>query len=126
VRGARLSGVSYEGWSGKDDLFEHGEDGWDRASVKLNTHPLHPFPDVKPTDLLKPTAANKVRLVVDCLIVGVAMALLSYFPLLMIAFTRPDDISSWIYGTMLTIGSVSALLLFSVAVIEERRFRASL
>jgi hypothetical protein len=118
--------VTSEGWTGKDDLFERGEDGWDRASIKLKTHPLHPFRDVKPSDLLKPTAANKMRLVVDCLIVGVAMALLSYFPLLMIAFTRPDDISTWIYGTMLTIGSLSALLLFSVAVIEERRFRASL
>jgi hypothetical protein len=67
-----------------------------------------------------------VRLVVDCLVVGVCMALLSYFPLLLIAFTRTNDISSWIYGTMLTIGSASALLLFSVAVVEERRFRASL
>jgi hypothetical protein len=118
--------VTYEGRTGKDDLFERGEDGWDRASIQLRSHPLHPFPDVKPADLIKPTAANKVRLLVDCVIVGVAMALLSYFPLLMIAFTRPDDISSWVYGTMLTIGSVSALLLFSVAVIEERRFRASL
>jgi hypothetical protein len=118
--------VSYEGGSDKDDLFQRGEDGWDRASIKLNTHPLHPFRDVKPADLLKPTAANKVRLAVDCVIVGVAMALLSYFPLLLISYTQTADLSSWIYGTMLTIGSVSALLLFSVAVIEERRFRASL
>jgi hypothetical protein len=110
----------------RDDFFKRGEDCFDRASITLNTHPLHPFPDVKPADLLKPTAANKVRLVVDCLIVGVALALLSYFPLLMIAFTREEDLSSWIYGTMVTIGSVSALLHFSVAVIEERRFRASL
>jgi hypothetical protein len=115
-----------KGWMDKDDFMKRGEDGWDRASITLKTHPLHPFPDVKPGDLIKPTAANKVRLVVDCLIVGVALALLSYFPLLMIAFTRDDDLSSWIYGTMVTIGSVSALLLFSVAVIEERRFRASL
>jgi hypothetical protein len=118
--------MSAKGWMDKDDVFQRGEDGWDRASITLKTHPLHPFPDVKPADLLKPTAANKVRLAVDCVIVGVAMALLSYFPLLLFSYTQTADLSSWIYGTMLTIGSVSALLLFSVAVIEERRFRASL
>jgi hypothetical protein len=118
--------MSSKGWMDKDDFMKRGEDGFDRASITYRSHPLHPFPDIKPADLLKPTAANKVRLVVDCLIVGVALALLSYFPLLMIAFTRDEDLSSWIYGTMFTIGSVSALLLFSVAVIEERRFRASL
>ena len=118
--------MTYEGWTDKDDLFERGEDGWDRASVKLNTHPLHPFPDVKPADLLKPTAANKLKLAIDCLIVGVAMALLSYFPLLMISWTQTEDLSSWIYGTMATVGGGSALLLFVVAVTEERRFRASL
>jgi hypothetical protein len=119
--------MTYEGWMDKDDdLFKRGEDGWDRASIKLNTHPLHPFPDIKPADLLLPTAANKTRLVVDCLAVGLAMALLSYFPLLLFAWTQTSDLSSWIYGTMATVGAGSALLLFVVAVTEERRFRASL
>jgi hypothetical protein len=110
----------------KDDFMKRGEDGFDRASMTLKTHPLHPFPDIKPADLLKPTATNKVRLAVDCVIVGVAMALLSYFPLLMISWTQTADLSSWIYATMATIAGGSALLLFVVAVTEERRFRASL
>ncbi|HYZ18549.1 MAG TPA: hypothetical protein VE615_03300 [Gaiellaceae bacterium] len=109
-----------------ESLFDPAEDGWDRPSIKLNTHPLHPFPDLGPADLLLPSNANKLRFVLDCLAVGLAMALLSYFPLLLISWTQTRDLSSWIYGTMTTVGAGSALLLFVVAITEERRFRAEL
>ncbi len=107
-------------------IFERGEDGWDRASIQLNTHPLHPFPDIKPADLIATTAGNKTRLVVDCLAVGLVMALMTYFPLLLYAVTQTSDLSTFIYTTMAVVGGGTAFLLFVVAVTEERRFRAEL
>jgi predicted lysophospholipase L1 biosynthesis ABC-type transport system permease subunit len=109
-----------------DEVLERGNDpkGWDRASIQINTHPLHRFPNVSPLDLLRPTAANKVRLVLDCLAVGVSLALLVYFPLLMIAFTTTIDLTAWILGTMVTIGGVAAVLLFFAALADEREFRS--
>ena len=109
-----------------DELLERGTDakGWDRASIQVNTHPLHPFPNVSPFDLLRPTAANKLRLVVDCFAVGVALALLVYFPLLMISFTTTADLSAWIAGTMVVIGGTTAILLFFAALADEREFRS--
>jgi predicted lysophospholipase L1 biosynthesis ABC-type transport system permease subunit len=109
-----------------DELLERGADakGWDRASIQVNTHPLHPMPRVSPLDLLRPTAANKVRLVLDCLAVGVSLALLVYFPLMMISFTTTTDLSAWIAGAMATIGGAAAILLFFAALADEREFRS--
>ncbi|HET7856040.1 MAG TPA: hypothetical protein VFL41_06240 [Gaiellaceae bacterium] len=119
--------MASDGWMDKEsNLFERGEDGWDRASIQLKTHPLHPFPDVQPADLIVSTAANKVRLAVDCVAVGLGMALFSFFPLLLFALTQTRDLSTVIYGTMTVVGGGTAVLLFIVAVTEERRFRAGL
>jgi hypothetical protein len=109
-----------------DEVLKRGNDpkGWDRASIQVNTHPLHPMPRVSPFDLLRPTAANKVRLVVDCFAVGVALALLVYFPLLMVSFTTTADLSAWIAGTMILIGGAAAVLLFFAALADEREFRS--
>jgi hypothetical protein len=109
-----------------DEVLQRGNDpkGWDRASIQVNTHPLHPSPNVRPLDLLRPTAANKARLVIDCLAVGVCLALLVYFPLMMISFTTTADLSRWILGTMATIGGAAAILLFFAALADEREFRA--
>jgi hypothetical protein len=109
-----------------DEVLQRGNDpkGWDRASIQVNTHPLHPMPRVRPLDLIRPTAANRIRLVVDCLAVGIALALLVYFPLMMISFTTTADLSAWIAGTMLGIGAAAAVLLFFAALADEREFRS--
>ena len=100
--------------------------GWDRASITMTTHPLHAFPNVSQADFILPSAANKVRLVADCLTMGVAFALLIYFPLMMIGFMSTNDHTDWILGTMLTVGFGTAILVFIVAIADERAFRAEL
>jgi hypothetical protein len=109
-----------------DELMESGNEpkGWDRASIQYRSHPLHPMPKVSPFDMLRPTAANKARLVVDCLAVGASLALLVYFPLMMIAFMTSEDLSTWILGTMVAIGGSAAILLFFAALADEREFRS--
>jgi len=109
-------------------FMEGGEDpkGWDRASITLKTHPLHPFPDVSQADLLLPSAANKLRLVADCITLGGAIALICYFPLMLVGFMTTSDITAWILGTMLAAGLGSAVLIFIIALADEREFRASL
>jgi hypothetical protein len=110
------------------EVMKRGEEprSWDRASIKVNTHPLHPRPRVRAEDLLLPSATNKFRLVADCLGVGAVMSLLAYFPLLLFALASTSDLSMWILGAMLTVGCVSALLLFAVTLVDERRFREDL
>ena len=98
--------------------------GWDRASISMKTHPLHAFPDVSQADFILPSAANKLRLVADCLAMGVAFALLIYFPLMMIGFMSTSDQTGLILGTMLTAGLGTAILVFLVAIADERAFRA--
>ncbi len=109
-------------------FMETGDEpkGWDRASITMKTHPLHPFPDVSQADFMLPSAANKLRLVADCLTIGAAFALLVYFPLMMIGFMSTSDQTDWILGTMLTAGLGTAILVFLVAVADERAFRAEL
>jgi hypothetical protein len=100
--------------------------GWDRASITMKTHPLHAFPDVTQADFILPSAANKLRLVADCLTLGGAFALLIYFPLMMVGFMSTSDQTGLILGTMLTVGLGTAVLVFLVAIADERAFRAEL
>ena len=108
--------------------MDPGEDpkGWDRASIALNTHPLHPSPQISQADLLLPSAGNKVRLVADSITLGLAIALLCYFPLMLVGFTTTSDITGWILGTMVTVAVVTAVSVFVVAIADERDFVASL
>jgi hypothetical protein len=110
------------------EFMETGDDpkGWDRASITMKTHPLHAFPSVSQADFILPSAANKFRLVADCLAIGAAFALLVYFPLMMIGFMSTSDQTRLVLGTMLTAGFGSALLVFLVAVADERAFHAEL
>ena len=109
-------------------FMEGGEDpkGWDRASVSFKSHPLHPMPRVTQEDLIMPTAARPLRRLLDCVVVGISLALLCYFPLLLIAYMSTGDISTWIYGTMITVASVTTVWVFTLTVLGERRFRAEL
>ena len=92
-------------------LFEAGDDpkGWDRASLRLNTHPLHPAPRLSQADFLLPEARNLLALLLDSLLLGAALAVLCYFPLLMASVMVPH-LENWVWGTMGVVGCGSALL----------------
>ena len=107
-------------------FMEGGEDpkGWDRASVSFKSHPLHPMPRVKREDLIIPTAPRPLRRLLDCAVVGISLALLCYFPLLMVAYMSTSDMSTWIYGTMIAVASLTTVWVFTLTVLDERRFRA--
>lgn len=97
-------------------LFDPGNDpeGWDRASLRLNTHPLHPVRRLEQTDFLLPRAGSLLRLLGDGALLGVCLALLCYFPLLLVSFMVETDISAWMYGTMATVAAGGlVLVLFS-------------
>jgi hypothetical protein len=109
-------------------FMQQGEDpkGWDRASITLKTHPLHPMPNVTPQDLILPNALNKTRLVLDCLAIGGATAALVYFPLMLIGFMSTSDQSSLIFWSLAIAFAVTAVYVFVVAILDERAFRAEL
>jgi hypothetical protein len=91
-------------------LVRAGEDrrGWGRASIIVQTHPLHPEPPVSAADFLLTARQDPLRLAGDCAIVGVAFAVLAYFPLLLVAWATTADLSTWIWGTMGTVGALGA------------------
>jgi hypothetical protein len=109
-------------------LFGHQEDpkGWDRASIKMKTHPLHPMPRVTQSDLLLPSATDKLRLTADCLAFGAAFAVLCYFPLLLVSYATTADLSRLIVTTLVIAGCGSAIMVFFAALRSEREFQREL
>jgi hypothetical protein len=91
-------------------LTRKGDDpkGWDRASIRLRTHPNHPFPNLSQKDLLLPQRSDVLRLVGDAVVVGAAVACLAFFPLLMVAFTRSQSLTWfwWAVGAAGLLGAV--------------------
>jgi len=85
---------------------------WGRASITLNTHPLHRMPRIGQADLLLPNGQNPLRLAGDCLVVGVLFAGVAYFPLLMVALATKVDLRLWIAAAMGGAGVVGALYVF--------------
>jgi hypothetical protein len=83
-------------------LFDPSDDpkGWDRASLRLNTHPLHPVRRLTQSDFLLPRAGSALRIVADGVMVGGSLALLCFFPLLLVSFMVTADLSAVIVGTM--------------------------
>jgi hypothetical protein len=98
-------------------LFDAADDpkGWDRASLRLNTHPLHPVRRLTQSDFLLPRASTALRLVGDSVVLGGSLALLFYFPLLLVSFMVTADISAWLYGAMGTIAAAGAALVVASA-----------
>jgi|GEM_PF-3291913 hypothetical protein len=86
--------------------------GWGRASITVNTHPLHRMPRIGQADLLLPNGQNPLRLAGDCLVVGVLFAGFSYFPLLMVALATKLDLRLWIVAAMGGAGILGALYVF--------------
>ena len=97
-----------------DSLYQSGEDpkGWDRASMRLQTHPLHGSPDLRSTDLLLPDRFDALRLVGDCAVVGAAFSILAYFPLLLVSLGTPYDLGAWFWRTVGGVGIAGALYVF--------------
>jgi hypothetical protein len=102
-------------------MFEPGDDpkGWDRASLRLNSHPLHPVRRLSQTDFLLPRATSLAKLLGDSVIFGAALAGLFYFPLLMVRMVVPKS-TTWIVATVAAIGAAGALLVLVSAWIAER------
>jgi hypothetical protein len=86
--------------------------GWGRASIRLNTHPLHRMPRITQTDLLLPNGQDPLRLAGDCLVIGVLFAAIAYFPLLLVALTTTVDLRVWIAVAMGAAGLAAALYVF--------------
>jgi hypothetical protein len=112
------------GGSPEPDLFERREDpkGWDRASITVKTHPLHPFPRVTQADFIVPSASDWLRLVGDCLVFGACVGLISFFPLWIADVMASGRLANWVWGTMAVIGALGAVFLFVVASRNERAY----
>jgi hypothetical protein len=106
-------------------LTDSGEDpkGWDRASVALNTHPLHRFPRVSQKDFILPPAGDRLRLLGDAAVFGACMALLCFFPLWVANVLTVGGLDGWIWQVMLFTGVGSALFLFVQATRAEHAFQ---
>jgi hypothetical protein len=91
---------------------EDDRKGWGRATIRLLTHPLHRMPRITQADLLLPNGQNPLRLVGDCLVIGIVFGATSYFPLLMVALTTTVDLRAWIVGVMAAAGVAAAAYVF--------------
>jgi hypothetical protein len=93
-------------------LFDPGDDpkGWDRASLRLNTHPLHPVKRLTQADFVLPKPGNVLRLLGDSVLFGCALAGLCYFPLMLISMMVENDISNWIWIALATAAGGGAAL----------------
>jgi hypothetical protein len=102
-------------------LFDPGDDpkGWDRASLRLNTHPLHPTPRLSQADFLLPRATDLAKLVGDALVLGTVMAVLCYFPLLIVNIMVEGNMN-WVWATMAVVGGGTAGLVLISGLAAER------
>jgi hypothetical protein len=91
---------------------EESRKGWGRASIRLNTHPLHRMPRITQTDLLLPNGQTPLNLVGDCVVIGVAFALLAFFPLMLVALTTTRDLRVWMAVAMGATGLAGAVYVF--------------
>jgi hypothetical protein len=103
-------------------LFEPGDDpkGWDRASLRLNTHPLHPVKRLTQADFVLPKGGTALRLAGDSIVFGCALAALCYFPLMLISMMISSDITTWIYAVLAAFAAAGAALVLGSAWWFER------
>jgi hypothetical protein len=103
-------------------LFDPGDDpkGWDRASLRLNTHPLHPVKRLTQADFILPKAESALRLAGDSVLFGGALAALCYFPLMLVSMMVEADISTWIWVTLVATAAGGAVLVLVSAWRFER------
>ena len=103
-------------------LFDPAEDpkGWDRASIRVNTHPLHPRKRITQEDLVLPRGGDVLKVLGDAVVFGCVLAALSYFPLWMADILVSANLDGWIYGTMATVAAAGMMLVFLAAWAERR------
>jgi hypothetical protein len=110
------------------EVFDKGEEPktWDRASIKANTHPLHPFPKTKREDLTLPKRTDRWKLVGDCAVFGVAVLGLCAFPAYMASFFFEGS-SLWLWLACFVVGVLSAVWLYTRAsAVTDREYIESL
>ena len=91
---------------------EDDRKGWGRVSIVLNTHPLHRMPRITQVDLLLPNGQDPLRLAGDCLVIGALVAVVAYFPLLMVALATTVDLRVWIAVAMGAAGLAAGMYVF--------------
>lgn len=100
--------------------------GWDRASIRLNTHPLHPFSGISSEDFLITPAEYRLKLVGDCVVVAVAMAGLCFFPLWIANVLMGGSMGNWFWAAMAAVGATSGIALFFLAPVSDRKYMEKL
>ncbi len=103
-------------------LFEPPEDrkGWDRASITLNTHPLHRAPRLGPGDLTLPRRTSWLRLAGDAFAVAFLICLASAFPI-WVASVVLDNNLVWVWAGVGAVALLCGIGLFVRGVADEQR-----
>jgi hypothetical protein len=102
-------------------LFEPGDDpkGWDRASLRLNTHPLHPRRRLRQDDFVLPRGGDLLKTLGDACVFGGVLAALSYCPLWIADVMTSSNLKDWIFGTMAAVALVGMSLVFAASWAER-------
>jgi hypothetical protein len=95
--------------------------GWDRASIVMKTHPLHPFPNVTRRDLLIPTSADRLVLLGACSVCGICLSVFwVYLPAFLITpFVGPLD--GWLWAAMALVAIATTCVLYTLGRTEEEK-----
>jgi hypothetical protein len=95
--------------------------GWNRASLEMNTHPLHPFPSVTRRDLLIPSSLDRIVLLGACLVCGICLSVFwVYLPAFLIT-PFVGQLDGWLWGTMLLVALGAALVLYALGRKSEQQ-----
>lgn len=95
--------------------------GWNRASLELNTHPLHRFPDVTRRDLLIPSSLDRLALLGACLVCGICLSVFWVFLPAFLITPFVGQLDGWLWGAMIVAGLGSALVLYTLGRTHEQR-----
>jgi hypothetical protein len=95
--------------------------GWNRASLEMKTHPLHPFPDVTRGDLLIPSSFDRLVLLAVCFVCGVCLSILwIYIPAFLIT-PFVGQLDGWLWLAMAAVAVTSAIVLYGLGRTHEQR-----
>jgi hypothetical protein len=95
--------------------------GWNRASLEMNTHPLHRFPDVTRRDLLIPSSLDRLALLGACLVCGICLSVFwVYLPAFLIT-PFVGQLDGWLWGAMLVTAVGATVVLYALGRTDEER-----
>lgn len=103
-------------------LFEPPKErkSWDRASITLNTHPLHRHSRFGPDDLRLPRRTSRLRLAGDAIAITFLVVLAFTFPLWVASVIVASDLR-WEWAGVGLIAVFCGVMLFARGVAEEDR-----